>query len=58
MKDFTNKSEKELAKLLVEKKKALQTFRFNITGSKIKNMKEARGLRKEVARIKTAQNMK
>lgn len=48
----------DLAKLLREKKEALKTFRFSIAGSKTKNVKEGRGLRKEIARILTAVNDK
>ncbi len=56
MSELKTKNEKDLMKLLSEKKTALQSFRFNISGSKIKNVKEGRGLRKEVARIMTELN--
>lgn len=49
----TGKSSKELNDLLKEKRKSLFDFRFNILGGKIKNVKEGRGLRKEIARIMT-----
>ncbi|MCR4331001.1 MAG: 50S ribosomal protein L29 [Patescibacteria group bacterium] len=48
-----NKSEKELQKELREKREALRAFRFGISGSKIKNMREGRNLRKSVASILT-----
>ena len=46
----------ELAKLLSEKRKALRLFRFGIAGSKAKNVKEGRNLKKEIARILTEIN--
>lgn len=46
-------SDKELAKLLDEKQKAVRQFRFDITGSKVKNLKEGANSRKDVARILT-----
>lgn len=56
MSEQTPKNEKDLIKTLAEKRKALQTFRFNISGSKTRNVKEGRGLRKEIARILTTLN--
>ncbi len=46
-------SDKELAKLLDEKQKAVRQFRFDITGSKVKNLKAGGNSRKDVARILT-----
>lgn len=46
-------SDKELAKLLDEKQKAVRQFRFDITGSKVKNLKEGGNTKKDVARILT-----
>jgi ribosomal protein L29 len=56
MTEFKGKTEKDLKKLLADKRKALQTFRFNISGSKTRNVKEGRGLRKDIARIMTELN--
>lgn len=53
MKDLIKKTEKELKGLLVEKRESLRNFRFGIAGSKIRNVKEGRGLKKEIARILT-----
>jgi ribosomal protein L29 len=58
MKAFNDKTENELKKLLIEKRKALQAFRFAISGSKTRNVKEGRNTRKDVARILTALNKK
>lgn len=53
MKELTNKSIKDLIKMLGEKKDALQAFRFGGAGTKVKNVKEGRNLRKDIARIMT-----
>ncbi len=53
MSDFKNKTESDLMKLLREKREALRSFRFNIAGSKTRNVKEGRSLHKEIARILT-----
>jgi ribosomal protein L29 len=54
MKDLNNKSLKDLIKLLTEKKEALQVFRFGNAGSKSRNVKEGRSIKKDIARIMTA----
>jgi ribosomal protein L29 len=56
MKDLINKTEKELKQLLSEKKEALRVFRFAMSGSKTKNLKEGLNLRKEIAQIMTLLN--
>ena len=56
MKDLINKTEKELARMLVEKREALRVFRFSMAGGKIKNLKEGQNLKKEIARIMTLLN--
>ena len=53
MKELTNKSIKDLIKMLNEKKESLQAFRFGGAGTK-KNVKEGRNIRKDIARIMTA----
>lgn len=53
MKDLLEKKDRDLTKLLSEKEEALKNFRFGIAGSKIRNVREGRSLRKEIARIKT-----
>ncbi len=47
------KNSKELIKLLLEKRNALQAFRLGNSGSKTKNVKEGKGIRKDIARIMT-----
>lgn len=46
-------SDKELHKMLDEKQRAVRQFRFDITGSKVKNIKEGGNSKKDVARILT-----
>lgn len=53
MKDLKKKSDTDLKKELAEKREALQKFRFGIAGSRLKNVKEGRALKKDVARILT-----
>ncbi len=56
VKELKAKSKEELAKALTEAEVALRTFRFNISGSKTKNVKEGANLKRRIARIKTLQN--
>jgi len=43
----------ELLKELSQKRKELADFRFAVAGSKIKNIKAGRNVRREIARILT-----
>jgi ribosomal protein L29 len=52
-KDIQEKNEKDLQKELAEKQEALRAFRFGISGSKVRNVREGRALRRDVARILT-----
>lgn len=58
MKDLKNKNTKELATLLIEKQVAQRTFRFGIAGSNLRNVKEGKAAKKDIARILTLQNKK
>ena len=51
--DFKTKSEAELKKLLSEKREALSKFKFGISGSRTKNVKEGKNTRRDIARILT-----
>lgn len=53
MNDIKKQSDTELQKLLAEKRAAVRQFRFDVTGSKAKNVKEGSNTRKDVARILT-----
>lgn len=55
-KNYKGIAEGDLKKALAEKQLALRTFRFGVTGSRVKNLKEGRTLRKEIARIMTELN--
>ena len=57
MADLNGKSDIELRKLLVEKREALRAFRFGVAGTKARNVKKGKNLRKEIARILTERNM-
>ncbi len=52
-KEIKNKPVADLNRLLTEKKEALRVFRFGSAGAKTKNVKEGRGVRKDIARIMT-----
>jgi ribosomal protein L29 len=58
MKELLKKTDAELTKLVLEKREALRAFRFGISGSKVKNIKEGRTIRKEIARMLTIINSK
>jgi ribosomal protein L29 len=58
MKEFLKKSDAELMKLVNDKRESLRLFRFGVTGSKVKNMKEGKTARKEIARMLTVINSK
>jgi ribosomal protein L29 len=58
MDEFLKKTIAELSKTVADKREALRVWRFGITGSKVKNMKEGRAMRKEIARMLTAINQK
>jgi len=53
MSEFSGKNKKDLENLLHEKRQALRTFRFGVSGSKVRNIKEGRNLQKDIARIMT-----
>jgi ribosomal protein L29 len=54
MTDYINKGKKELLGLAKDKRTALRNFRFGIAGSKVRNVKEGKNIKKEIARILTA----
>ncbi|MCX6701911.1 MAG: 50S ribosomal protein L29 [Candidatus Zambryskibacteria bacterium] len=48
----------ELKSLLSEKRLALRNFRFAVSGSNVRNVKEGNALKKDIARILTILNTK
>lgn len=55
-KELVKKNKAELEKELGEKLVSLHGIRFGAVGSKSKNVKESKGIKKDVARIKTLLN--
>lgn len=53
MNEINKLSDKELEKLLSDKRSAVRQFRFDVSGSKAKNVKGGADIRKDVARIMT-----
>jgi ribosomal protein L29 len=53
MTELKEKNDKELDKDLVEKQNELRNFRFGVAGSKIRDVKTGKNLRKHIARILT-----
>lgn len=51
MHELREKSKDELAKLLAEKREAVRGFRFGMKGSRTRNTKACRTLRRDIARI-------
>lgn len=58
MTEHKKKNAEDLMKLLDEKREAIRAFRFNVSGSAKKNVKESGANRKEVARILTELNIR
>ena len=56
MKEYKDKSEQDLRKLLNEKEAEVRGFEFGIAGSKTRNVKLGKTLKKEIARILTELN--
>jgi ribosomal protein L29 len=50
---FTNHTSEELAAYVGDKREELRVLQFNVAGSKNRNVKLARALRKEIARALT-----
>lgn len=57
-KELSTKNDKDLIKDLKDKREALRVFRFAGAGSKNKNVKAGKTLKKDIARILTAINAK
>lgn len=56
MSDIQKMSVEEIQKSLADKRVALRTFRFGGAGSRTRNVREGRTLRKEIARLLTEVN--
>ena len=53
IKELREKTESELKSLLKDRQEALRRFRFEMGHGKVKNTKEAREIKKDIARIFT-----
>jgi len=51
--DIKQKSQNELRKILKEKRVKLQQLHFDLTSGKVKNVREIRMIKKDIARILT-----
>lgn len=56
--ELIQKSKKELQKILIEQKERLRSLRFDLVSGKVKNVKEIRWVKKNIARILTLINKK
>lgn len=50
-------TEKDLLKILADKRTELSNFKFGVAGTKVKNVKTARNLRRQIAQILTKLNV-
>jgi large subunit ribosomal protein L29 len=53
IRELRRKSNKELQQTLVSLRDKLRELRFNLAGGKVKNIKEIRGTKRDIARIST-----
>lgn len=58
MNELIKQTTPELEKTLADKRESLRAWRFGLTGSKVKNIKEGNATKKDIARILTAINAK
>ena len=56
MQEFKQKPKEELQRILAENRERLRVLRFNLLSGKVKNVREIRGIRKDIARILTLLN--
>ncbi len=56
--ELREKTNKELYELLIKRKEHLRSLRFDLLSGKVKNIREIRKTKKEIARILTVMNLK
>jgi len=56
--EIKQRSEKELKDILKKKREMLRQLRFNLAAGKVKNIREIRITRKDIARMLTILNQK
>ena len=54
--EIKNKSENELKRSLIKKKEKIRELRFLLSQGKVKNIREIRKIKKDIARILTVVN--
>ncbi len=54
--ELTQKDKKELEKMINEKKEKLRQMRFNLVSGKVKNIREIREVKKDIAKMLTKIN--
>jgi len=58
IKELRERTIEELLELLAVKRQRIRELRFNLTSGKVKNIRELRGTKKEIAMILTILNEK
>ena len=53
MSEYKEKNDRDLEKSLIEKRSELRNFRFGVAGSKTRDVKTGKNLKKDIARILT-----
>lgn len=53
MTEFKNNTDKELVQIVTDKRESLRAFLFGIAGSKTRNVKEGKNIKKDIAKILT-----
>jgi large subunit ribosomal protein L29 len=51
--EIRQKTEDEMKSLLTEKREKLRSLRFDLSAGKVKNVREVRGVKKDIAKILT-----
>lgn len=57
-KNLKNKNSEDLQKELSEKRESVRLFRFGVAGSKVRNVKEGRDTKRQIARVLTEVNLR
>jgi len=58
MKELNRTNKAVLGELLLEKKERIRQLRFDLSAGKVKNVREIRGTRRDIARVNTLLKLK
>lgn len=58
LQDIKEKTKKELNQILIDKRENLRKLRFNLASGKVKDVREIRKVKKDIARLLTLLNKK